>query len=993
MNKFIVTISMAFLLCVNVNGQNVSGIVKDRHGKPINGAKVSLAEQENISCVTDEKGFYSLPVEEGTYLNVGYTNSAMKLVKVMGREMNIVLDASKDRVIDLGFVKKTLGNLTQAVSTVSSEVLERNTATIANNALYGLLPGLYAKQNVGWHSIATLNVRGKGNLGSAAPLVIVDGFPRSMTTLALEEIESVSVLKDGAATALWGARGANGVILVNTKRGAYNSFDVDVNYKHGFTLPVNRPEMADAYTYARAMNEALVYDGLAPKYSASDLETFRSNTGNPNLYPNVDWVKEGTRQMGENNQLNMLVRGGGQKLRYMSMLDYKNDFGLLNSDYTEYSDRYKSQIRNYDLSLRMNMDVDMTSSTLLQFGIVGMLNEAKRPNTAINEVFSNLYKVPSAAFPVKTTTGKWGGNLLYGMNPIAEIADEGYYQTNSRSLEANMRIKQDLSMLLKGLTAEAAIAYDNSATFLENGTKSYQYEVYTYSDETGTESTTYGDNSALKVINGSSNSVLEQYIRSNWEVKLGYDRSWQDHQLNIGAFYRQEMEEILGVNVARYRHSILGTASYNYQNKYMVDVVANTYGTSVLLEGDKFRFYPAVSAAWVLSNEAFLKNQSFIDLLKIRASYGRSAQDNLSYGLGKHYWSNQREYYFGDSNTELVGMMERKLPMRTLELETADKYNIGIDARFFKNLTFTADVYYDKRSNMLVSNKKTSGMLGIEVPQQTIGKVESRGLELSLGWDDQWRSFRYYANANISFYDSKVLENGEEYQPYDYLYNKGHKVGQFFGLEAIGYFRDQEDIRKSPEQTFSAVRPGDVKYKDQNGDERIDDFDRVALGKSTEVPETVYGLNLGFSYKGFGVDMTFQGVSGISKVLDLAHIHQPLRNNNNISMWYLKDRVRWTESTKDIANAPRLSTLDNANNYRGSSQWLENGSFFKLRNLNVYYTFPEKWASKMKMDKCQLYVRAQDLFSLDHIKDLNSESLSLDYFDTMAISLGLNVNF
>lgn len=978
------------MLCGTLAGQNVSGVVKDGNGKPVNGAKVSLVDQESVSCVTDAEGFYSLPVNGDGYLNVNYANRDKKLVKITGEEMNIVLDGNKDQIIDMGFVKKTQENLTQAVSTVSSEALERNTTTILNNALYGLFPGLYAKQNVGWHPTATLTVRGKGNLGSASPMVIVDGFPRSMTTLTLEEIESISVLKDGAATALWGARGANGVILVNTKRGVYNSFDVDVNYKHGFTLPINQPKMADAYTYARAMNEALVYDGLAPRYSASDLDAFQSNTGNPNLYPNVDWVKEGTRDMGENNQLNVIVRGGGKKLRYMTMIDYKNDFGLLNNDYTEYSDRYKSQIRNYDLSLRMNLDADMTSTTQLQFGIVGLLNEAKRPETGIGDVFENLYRIPSAAFPVKTTNGKWGSNLLYKINPIAVIADQGYYQTNRRSLEANLRIKQDLSMLLKGLTAEAAIAYDNSATFQENGYKSYQYEVYTYSDETGMQATTYGDDSALKITNS---SVSAQYIRSNWEVKLGYDRAWGDHQLSAGAFYRQEMEEPLGVNVARYRHSILGTASYNYQNKYVVDVVANTYGTSVLLKGDKFRFYPAVSAAWVLSNEAFLKNQSFLDLLKVRASYGRSALDNLSYGLDKHYWSGQREYYFGDSNTKVEGMLERKLPMHTVEIETADKYNIGIDARLFKGLTFTADVFYDKRSNMLVSNNRISGMVGIDIPQQNVGEVESRGLELSLGWNDKWRDFRYYANANVSFYDSKVLENGEAYQPYDYLYRKGHKVGQFFGLETLGYFRDEADINDSPEHTFSIVRLGDVKYKDQNGDERIDDNDVVALGKSTEVPELVYGLNVGFEYKGFGVDMTFQGISGISKVLNLAHIHQPLRNNNNISTWYLTDKVRWTESTKDVANVPRLSTLDNANNYRNSSQWLENGSFFKLRNLNVYYTFPEKWTNKIKMEKCQLYVRAQDLFSLDHMKGLNCESLSLDYFDTMAVSLGLNVNF
>lgn len=995
MNKLLYIVGMTFLLSTTTSAQQkVSGIVKDRDGKPVNGARISLVSKESVNCVTDAEGFYSLPeVNEGDYLMVNCADNRIRRVRVTNHEMNILFDDMEAEILDLGYVKKNRDNLTQAVSTVSADAFKNKTSTSVQNSLYGLLPGLYARQNVGWHTEATLNVRGRGGLDSSSPLIIVDGFPRSLNTLTLEEVESVSVLKDGAATALYGTRGANGVVLINTKRGSYNSFDVDINYRHGFTLPVNKPEMADAYTYARAMNEALHYDGLPLQYSDDDLKAFRNQTSS-DLYPNVDWVKEGTRNLGENNQLNLLVRGGGSKLRYMGLIDYKNDFGLLSEKYTEYSDRYKSQIRNYDMRMRMNIDVDLTPGTQMQLGIVGVLNEAKRPDDGISTIFNNLYKVPSAAFPVKTSNNIWGSNLYYKMNPIAAIADQGYYQTNWRKLEANMRISQDLSMILKGLKAEAAIAYDNTATFWSNGSKTYQYEVTSYSDETGKTSMVYGDNSALDIdTGGKNNKVSEQMIRCNWETKLGYERTWNEHQLAVAALYRQEMEETLGVNVARYRHSAMGIVNYSFQNKYLVDVVANMHGTSVLLKGDKYRFYPAVSAAWVLSNEEFFKNNTFIDLLKLRISYGRSAVDNLSYGLGKHYWSGKGEYFFGDSNTKIEGYLERKLPMHSLELETADKYNVGIDLQLFRNLSFTADMYYDKRTNILVSNNKISGMIGIDVPQQNVGKVESRGLELSLGWKDQIRSFRYYANANVSFQDSKVLENGEAFQPYDYLYQKGHKVGQAFGLEAIGYFNDEEDIKRSPVQTFSTVRPGDVKYKDQNNDGRIDAYDVVAIGKSTTVPEVVYGLNVGFEYKGFGLDATFQGVGGISTFLNTSHIYQPLRNNNNISTWYLKDRVRWTESTKETANVPRLSTLDNANNYRNSTQWLENGSFLKLRNLNVYYTFPQKWTKKIRMDQLQIYVRAQELFSLDHIKYLNCESLSLSYFDTMSISLGLNMNF
>lgn len=294
----------------------------------------------------------------------------------------------------------------------------------------------------------------------------------------------------------------------------------------------------------------------------------------------------------------------------------------------------------------------------------------------------------------------------------------------------------------------------------------------------------------------------------------------------------------------------------------------------------------------------------------------------------------------------------------------------------------------------MVENNKVSSILGVTPAQENIGEVKSRGLELSLGWNGQVKDFKYYANANWALNDSEVVENGQAYQPYDYLYTKGHKVGQLFGLEAIGYFNDEEDIANSPEQTFSVVRPGDVKYKDQNGDKKIDSEDRVAIGKSTTVPEMYYGLNLGFEYKGFGVDMVFNGISGLTKQLNVANVHQPLRNGNtNIATWYLKDKVRWTETTKETANVPRLSTLSNENNYQASTQWIEDGSFFKLRNLNVYYNLPQKWVRKMKMDKLQIYAKAQNVFSIDKIDYFNCEDIALGYPDVFSVCLGLNINF
>lgn len=994
MNKLIYTIGLAFTFSVGAMAQEmVNGIVKDVSGRPLSGVRVSEVGESRNNSVTNEEGVFSLALEEGDYIELNWADVVMKRVRVTGDGMNIVLDKKHDAMVDMGFVKRTEETQTQSVSAIYADLLEKNATSTnrVNNALFGLLSGLHTTQNVGWNANASLNIRGRGSVSGGSPLVLIDGFERGLTNMTVEEIESVQVLKDGAATALWGARGANGVILINTKRGIYDSFDIDVNYRHGFEFPINQPEMADAYTYAMAQNEALYYDGLPLQYTRHQLEQFK-NGANPYYYPNVDWLDEGTRNFSENNQFNIMMRGGGKRVRYMALLDYKNKFGLLNETYTHYNDRYNSQIRTYELDLRMNLDVDVTSSTQLKFSLYGIIGEDRRPNTGIDAIFQNLYKVPAAAFPIKTLNNNWGSNTLFNMNPIAQIADVGYVQENRRLLEADMRITQDFSMFLKGLNAEIAIAYDNSATFQEIGSKEYMYEVSYLSDAGLPVSQTYGTNTSVQV---SSSKLSAQFIRASVEARLNYNRAFGKHQVMASAVYRQDMTEPLEVNESYYRQNVMGFVGYNYDNRYMLDVVANYYGTSVLLKGDKFRFYPAVSAGWNLANEAFLEDASHLNLLKLRASWGRSAVDNLTdYGLGNYFWTSNGKYTFGGTTNSVNGFKEQKLPMLHVDLETADKYNVGVDLRMWDNLTATAELYYDHRTNILVNNNHVSGMLGVTAAKANIGEVNSRGLELSLGWSDRIKDFSYYVNANWALNDSEIIEDGQAYQPYDYLYTKGHKVGQLFGLEAIGYFRDEADIANSPEQTFSTVRPGDIKYKDQNGDNQINSEDRVAIGKSTSVPDMVYGFNLGFEYKGFGLDLVFNGISGLTKQLNVANVHQPLRNGNtNIATWYLKDRIRWTESTKDIANLPRLSTLSNENNYQTSTQWIEDGSFFKLRNVYIHYNLPEKWTKKMRMDKFQIYAKAQNVFSIDKIDYFNCEDIALGYPDVFSLQLGLNINF
>ena len=880
---------------------------------------------------------------------------------------------------------------TSAVSTVTKDELEKNSSVNPYNTLYGLLPGLSVMQKVEYDANPKLFLR-----GSEDPLILVDGYERSLEYISTAEIASVKVLKDGPATAIYGPKGSKGVVLITTKRGKYESKEISINYTHGMEFPINQPEMADGYTYALARNEALHYDGLPLQYNQAMLDALRNGTY-PDLFANTDWVGEGLRNHTDNNQLDIMFRGGGKKLRYFTALSYKNDFGILNDKYTK-QERYNSQLRKYDLNLRINLDIDLTPTTLVQWTMFGSIKERTRTKEYASTVFPLFYNVPAAAYPVKTSSGNWGGDLVWTKNPIATMADQGYFKANPRVLQADLRIRQDLSALTKGLSAELAIAYDNYAVYKEEGSKSYSYEVNTpianivTGGDFETVTRTYGTQGALSV---NCWGMTEQYVNAVVEAKVNYERTFGKHGVNVNGIYRQEYWSSLGRNNTTKRLSFIGQAGYSFANKYMIDAVIASVGTSRLPK-DRYRAYPAVSVAWLISKENFMqKATDVIDYLKLRASWGQAGNDNIDYELDRAYWVEASGYNYTDGVLSQSGLREDTPAMRNLTLERVNKYNVGLDLRLFKRLTLTDDAYLHQYDNALIGVENLySSIYGVNVPKSNMGKYKRQGFEISAEWRDKInKHFNYYVSANISRAKTEVQENGEGFKDYPWMSAKGLPIGQIFGYDAIGYFRDQADIESSPEQTFSQVRPGDIKYKDLNGDKIIDERDKKAIGHSGSIPEWYGGLTLGFEYKGFGMDFLFQGAAGWTRQLNIGSVYQPLRNNANISTWYLNKKIRWTEETKDIANMPRLSTLDNSNNYQTSTEWLEDGSFLKLRNVNIYYNLPKKWIAPLRMENCKIYVRGNNLFSLDHISYLNCENMTLNYPDMFSLYAGVNIKF
>ena len=593
--------------------QTVTGIVQDRYGIPMKGVSVSTVGTPGNKVITDENGTFAIKADEGDYIEVRYADGKARRVWVSGNSVEIRL-TDMDFLVENKGTESTEREQTQAVTTISGEILRKNSSPNFTNALNGLFPGLMVKQNTGWTDNAGLTVRGGGSLNGSEPLVIVDGIPRPLEYVNMDEVESVSVLKDGAATALWGLRGSNGVIVVKTKRGQYNTKKMNVNYTFGVGIPVNQPEFVDGYTYAQMKNEALRYDGLEPQYNQEALDAFRDGS-RPDLYANTDWMGEALRNHTTNHQLNLSFRGGGKSLRYYALINYKNDQGILNENLTQLSDRYDAQMKKYDLNARINLDIDLTSTTTATLSMFGMLREENRPRTSEGNIFSYLYNTPSAVFPVRTSSGQWGGSLLFPHNPIAEIADIGYFRTDRRLLQSNLRIHQDLSMITQGLSAELSVAYDNDAVFKETGTQEYAYEqndLILNPDNGEYEVVTEikGEDKALSIDNS---GVYAQYMRTVFEGKIGYDRAFGRHAVNGLLQYWQQSYVPKGRNKSMYRQSYMFAGGYNYDNRYAVNMVVNHMGTSVLSKNDKYRTYPAISAAWILSNEAFMKNQNILN--------------------------------------------------------------------------------------------------------------------------------------------------------------------------------------------------------------------------------------------------------------------------------------------------------------------------------------------------------------------------------------------
>ena len=887
---------------------------------------------------------------------------------------------------------------TAAVSVIKADKTDRRSAKNIGNSILGEGNGLISLQNGGRYAAQnpTFYVRGLQTSSNNSPLILVDGIERDITSISPEEVENVTILKDAAAVALYGYKGTNGAINITTKRGKYDSRSIKVTYDHLFNSIANKPKFVDAYTYGMAINEARINDGLSARYSAQELNALRDGT-KPYLYPNVNWLDETFRNNAMTNKYNVEFRGGAKKFRYYTMIDLISDKGFVKSP--NLNEGYSTQDKYVKGNLRMNLDIDLTETTDVRVNLLGVLQETSRPGNQA-DLWDMVYTVPAAAFPVKDANGVWGGSDVWAgtSNPVAQSVGAAYYKNHSRTLMFDVTLKQDLGMWIKGLGAQVRVGYDNTSNVYENHSKTYVYSVNAPSWADGdaeptVKTATYGKDSEM----GTDAKVNTFARRLHFDGGFNYDRTFGRHSIYSQLKWDYEYEDPEGVNNTIYRQNFSWFTHYGYNSRYFVDLALVESGSSRLAPSTKWSFSPTLSAAWLISNEDFMQNAKWVNSLKLRASAGII---NADYLPGDNVWTYYAQQYNTSGGTypfdsgwnsefgrTYLGQMATANPGH----EKAYKYNVGIDAKLFDALDVTFDYWMQQRKDIWVSAAgKYSAVLGMDAPYENAGRVDSHGFELGLDYNKTVGNFSFNLGGNLMYTKNKIKEMLEEPRLYDNLVQTGNPYGQTYGLEAIGFFKDQADIAASPTQTFSTVKPGDIKYRDVNGDNIIDANDKVAIGHSTTCPEIYYNFHVGAEWKGLGFYAMFQGTGHYSAVLNTKSMYWPLIGNTNISQYAYDNR--WTPEHQD-AKLPRLSSESNANNYQTSTLWLADRSFLKLRNLEVYYNLPSSLLEKTKIvNGAKLYVRGIDLLCFDHIDESDPEAYGVNPVNK-SIALGLSVTF
>ncbi len=899
--------------------------------------------------------------------------------------------------------KITRQNSTASVSVIRNDEVNKRSSKNIGNSLVGQGKGLIAISGTGTYYAQnpTFYVRGLQSLSGSTPLILVDGIERDINMIDPEEVQEVQILKDAAATALYGYKGADGVINVITKRGEYNSKVVRINYEHVFSHMTNKPKFVNGETYAKAINEALFNEGQDPRYNQQALAAFASGQY-PYLYPNVDWVGETFRDNANGDRASVEFSGGGEKFRYFTMANFLYSNGFIKNP--NRNEGYSTQDKYVRGNLRTNLDIDLWKYTQMKTNIFTSIGEMQTPGAQAN-LWGMIYGTPSAAFPVMNEYGVWGGNSTWSGddNSVAQTIDAAYTKIFDRQLFFDAEIIQDLCMVTKGLKFNIGASYDVVTNIVEDHSKKFNYGMTNVTgwNADGTPITSYWEVPDQTTEMGKSANGKSFYRRCNAWAAFSYDNTFAEKHNVMAQFkYYYDYEDPMGTDNNVYRHNFSLWGQYTYANRYSIGVALSEMGSSRLAPGTKWSFSPNVSLGAVI-----LENPNLaVDFLKLRASWGIQNFDRLpnstwTYFLQGYSFANSFYPWSDKYDGTEPSITVDQLPVVDPSHEKVAKYDVGINASFLGCINLTADYFYNRHYDIFVDGTGAySSLIGFTAPFKNQGKVDNRGVDIELDFAKNFGEWNVMAGGSFLFAKSKILDMAEEPKAYDNLKETGNPLSSTYGLIAEGLFTSQAEIDAAPTQTFSTVRPGDIRYRDLNGDGVIDANDKTKIGYNPICPEIYYTFNLGAEYKGFGLRAHFQGVGNWGCNLSSHGYYWGLINNSSLAQEVYDNRWSLENNVAD-ALYPRLSSTSNANNYQTSTFWQRDRSYLKLRDVELYYNFSKSLLAKTHfINGAKLYVRGVDLCNIatggnDKLENLDPEATGIVAPLSRQIVVGVKLTF
>ncbi|MFQ8858477.1 MAG: SusC/RagA family TonB-linked outer membrane protein [Bacteroides fragilis] len=984
------------------NKIKVTGVVTDAKGESIIGANVVVKGNPTIGAITNMEGRYEVMLpSDDVILLVSYLGYNTEEIKVKGRRnINVVLhEDSKalDEVVIVGYGKQKKESVVVSMSSIKPKDIVVPSRSL-NNSLAGQVAGLIAVQRSGepGYDNAEFWIRGVSTFaGGTSPLVLVDGVPRNMSDIEPDEIETFSVLKDAAATAIYGAEGANGVVLVTTKRGRVEKAKISFKTEHTISSPTRLPEFVGSADYLSLYNEALRNDGEGPQFSDELIAHYRNND-DPDLYPNTNWIDELLRKNTFSHRYTLNVRGGTEKAKYFVSGAYYNESGLFKN---RPNGIYDTNIGIDRFNLRSNIDMAVSSTTTVGVDLAMQYLINNYPGTGTSTIFRSMLITPPYAFPavysdgtVATYAQERDANMR---NPYNLLMNSGYAKEYRTGIQSKVNVNQKLDFITKGLSANLNVSYDyDSEMIIRREYNPTRYHA-TGRDELGQLifSTVVSGNPDIQDPKNSATSATKKiYI----DASINYKRTFGKHDVGAMLLYMQKETQQHNVPLPFRKQGFVGRATYGYDGRYFIEGNFGYTGSEAFAEGNRFGFFPAMGLAWYVSNEPFYPEvlKKVVNKLKFRFSIGRTGNDDTGGDRFLYRGTMKQDnggYDLGFSDTGGMGgigngITEARFEAPYLSWEIEEKKNYGIDLGLFDNrIDLQVDYFNNKRKSILLQRNTVSNVTGFQqMPWQNFGIVKNHGVDASLTLNQKIGQVNLSARGNFTFARNEIIEYDQVPQVYPWLEKRGTRLNsnKLYIAEGLYTYDDFIINGEGLNRTYelkpgvvsglsSGVRPGDIKYKDLNGDGKIDSNDQKEDVGNPTVPEVVYGFGFNAEWKGFYAGIFFQGAGNTSTVLGTGADATFFPFQWGVEESAVRSVVadRWTEQNpSQNVMFPRMHSNNFQNNTVASTWWLRDASFLRLKNIELGYNFDKKLLKKLNIEALRFYVQGNNLCVWDHIK-------------------------